>query len=1174
MTEHTDYSNQTNPFGQQKQEPLIKSAEPYLIHWEDGQPFKLTREYVKSLVIGYKEDIEKERCYTSIKGLYGNTLTIEASYIDRKTIFHLQILPEHLNVIFESQPALKMLRPPEYLALKSFIRKGYDDFYLKRFYFPDILKLGESAYKFFHFSDEWPGFSMKPHPQYGVVYGFTNARKFVLITGNFQKLPDQPQTTIIYGIPYGYQWGELPALIPYIAGKNLKDNSKIKFVNYQKSFVFEKGGTLRRFSSAQHALNSICSEMVEVYEANEESLQRLYGYTIPDKLMISGESEAQNLSSKDQLLSLKKYLFIQLWKAASPHLKDEKVIQFHSNRSNPHLVTPPNGVVSFLSFETARPELRFSIFDHADHVRLRLDLFINGQRVTNPQSLSSQWLLICDKDDHVYYVVHTLRDAEILKFFNRYNFCITVLQEDLARFEKDLLSLLIEFYPVSYESSGTECNHFGEKEFLRFIINRMEFTVEENLLFLRPKTSYGHSVSCNPLSDANVVIKGNNAKREIFYRDKVIENRYRTLLMSLHTDFADQSESGELYVQVSDIRKTAWLAQSVKTLQESGVEVLGLENLKGFQINPYPVNWEMKIDGEKDWLDIGINVFFGEQQLNLEQLKKSLKSGQEILELPDGSAGLMPLVLQQKLRPLFSLGEVTHKGLRLSSHHFTTVQSFTNKINNERLRERIKEQRLKLLSLDKIQPLNTPSRVQAILRPYQEAGFSWMGFLREFEWGGILADDMGLGKTLQVLTLLEYHYEQSPDAPASLIVVPNSLLFNWQQEISKFVPHREGIVHHGTNRQGSLETKAGQLIFTTYGTLISDIALFTATKFSYLVLDESQAIKNPQSKRFECAQAVQADFRLALTGTPIENGISDLYAQLDFVNPGFLGPFGQFKKNFPGIADGTARAETVESLQRIISPFLLRRTKAQVAKDLPEKTEMLLYCEMLPEQRKIYEYYRLHYKSELEGKFNEGMDKAKFFVIEGLMKLRQVCNSPALIKNGHHPNHSAKLQEILEHILNQIDGHKLLIFSSFTSMLGLLKAQLDESGISYAYLDGQTSSDERQVQVSRFQEREDCRLFLISLKAGGTGLNLTAADYVYILDPWWNPAAEAQAIDRCYRIGQEKHVMAYRMVCTNSIEEKILSMQAGKKQLADTLIQNDAGMLKSLNKDDLMRLFD
>jgi SNF2 family DNA or RNA helicase len=341
-----------------------------------------------------------------------------------------------------------------------------------------------------------------------------------------------------------------------------------------------------------------------------------------------------------------------------------------------------------------------------------------------------------------------------------------------------------------------------------------------------------------------------------------------------------------------------------------------------------------------------------------------------------------------------------------------------------------------------------------------------------------------------------------------------------------------------------------------------------------VILDESQAIKNPASRRYKAASLIKANNRIALTGTPIENSTFDLFAQMNFVNPGIFGSINNFRENYSNPIDKDGNEVIANELQKIINPFLLRRTKEHVAKELPPKTEDVIFCEMEPQQRKIYDAYRNKYRNKLLKKVEkDGLEKSKMMVLEALMRLRQICDSPALIDDVAYDEQAVKIKELLNHITEKTTGHKVLIFSQFVSMLSLIKESLDRLNIQYEYLDGKSSSKQREKSVNNFQSNPDLRVFLISLKAGGTGLNLTAADYVYIVDPWWNPAVENQAIDRCYRIGQDKNVFAYRMICKNTVEEKILDLQAKKKKIAADIIQTDDNIMKNITLQDLESIF-
>ena len=434
---------------------------------------------------------------------------------------------------------------------------------------------------------------------------------------------------------------------------------------------------------------------------------------------------------------------------------------------------------------------------------------------------------------------------------------------------------------------------------------------------------------------------------------------------------------------------------------------------------------------------------------------------------------------------------------------------------------------------------------------------------------------MGLGKTIQIISFFKHLKNKGKtNKQPHLIVLPTSLIFNWQEEIKKFCPSLKVKVVGGVKRTKSAEDfQKFDLILITYGLIVKDIDYLKDFHFNYIVLDESQAIKNPTSQRFKAARLLKSNNRLVLTGTPIENNTFDLYAQMTFINPGLLGNMAGFKKNYATEIDKNKNKEVAKELTHLINPFLLRRTKEQVATELPEKTEQILYCKMEKEQQKVYDAYKNEYRNYLMGKIDEeGLGKSKMYVLEGLTKLRQICDSPQMVKDDiQKTDESIKIKELLSHISEKTNNHKILVFSQFVTMLHLIKDKLDEAGIKYEYLDGKTKN--RQEKVDNFQNDNEVRVFLISLKAGGTGLNLTAADYVYLVDPWWNPAVEAQAIDRCYRIGQNKKVMAYKMICKNTIEEKIITHQESKKKLSSELIQTDESYVKALSKESINDLF-
>jgi SNF2 family DNA or RNA helicase len=456
------------------------------------------------------------------------------------------------------------------------------------------------------------------------------------------------------------------------------------------------------------------------------------------------------------------------------------------------------------------------------------------------------------------------------------------------------------------------------------------------------------------------------------------------------------------------------------------------------------------------------------------------------------------------------------------------------------------------------------------LRGYQREGLGWLFFLQRFGFGGCLADDMGLGKTIQVLALLEARRAgrsaDDGDSPRpSLVVVPRSLIFHWKREAARFAPNLAILDHSGAARRKPGDHFADyDLVLTTYGTLTRDAIHFKEQRFDYCILDEAQAIKNAGTLSAKAVRLLHADHRLAMSGTPVENHLGELWSLFEFLNPGMLGSASVFTNVGRNPDEGTRAL-----LARALRPFILRRTKGQVATELPEKTEQTIYCDLEAKERKLYDELRDFYRSRLLKNDTAAPDgRYKIQVLEALLRLRQAACHPGLIDKKRIAEPSAKIDTLLAQ-LDQVleENHKVLVFSQFTSLLAIVRSRLDTANVPYAYLDGRTR--DREARVEQFQHDPDVKLFLISLKAGGLGLNLHAAEYVYLLDPWWNPAVEAQAIDRAHRIGQTRHVFAYRLIARDTVEEKVLALQQSKRDLADAIISADNSLMRDLSREDL-----
>ncbi|MCA6449592.1 MAG: SNF2 helicase associated domain-containing protein [Chitinophagaceae bacterium] len=661
----------------------------------------------------------------------------------------------------------------------------------------------------------------------------------------------------------------------------------------------------------------------------------------------------------------------------------------------------------------------------------------------------------------------------------------------------------------------------------------------------------------------------------VIQRNLEVEKEFVQKIESLHSGFIRPVEGNVLALKGTDVLRNNWFFLFVDAVKEMNIPVLGFEALKNFRFNTAKPSTKIFISSNTDWFDAKVEILFGEQKVTVDEVKKALTNKQQFVQLQDGTLGILPEEWIKKYSLLFRVGDGKSGNMKLSKYHFSVIEELYLQRDEEELFFQLEEKYERLKDNHSIKPVPAPAHLKSVLRPYQESGFQWLNYLREVQWGGILADDMGLGKTIQALSFL-HHLKEENGSLKALVVCPTTLMFNWQNEIQKFTPNLTFSIHHGGGRsKENLADPAIDVIITTYGTLRSDIKQFVDVAFDYVILDESQAIKNPSSKVTKAAGLLKARNRLCLSGTPLQNNTFDIFAQMNFLNPGMLGSVEFFKQEFSVPIDKFGEKEQKDHLRKLLYPFILRRTKEQVAKDLPEKQEMVLFCEMGDEQRKIYDAYRNDYRDKILGVVeNQGIQKSQLTILQGLMKLRQICDSPAIVKEEERfPNVSVKLEEIGREITENISNHKALVFSQFLGMLALIKEKMKELGVDYEYFDGSSTVAERERSIHRFQNDENCRVFLISLKAGGVGLNLTAADYVYIVDPWWNPAVEQQAIDRTHRIGQTKNIFAYRMICTDTVEDKILKLQERKRNLAKDLITDDEGFVKTLTKEDVEYLF-
>lgn len=584
-------------------------------------------------------------------------------------------------------------------------------------------------------------------------------------------------------------------------------------------------------------------------------------------------------------------------------------------------------------------------------------------------------------------------------------------------------------------------------------------------------------------------------------------------------------------------------------------------------------------DEEEKWFTLDMEVDYDGQKVPIDKIWKAWSEGKRYVQLKDGSYTSLPESWLEKIAgKLKAMGLDPEKPPKKKFEQFEApaldnLLEDLPSVQTDSFWDSLKE---KLHTFQEIEMLEEPKRLNASLRGYQKQGLSYLNFLKEYGFGGILADEMGLGKTIQTLSFIQHMVEKGIAEP-NLIVVPTSVLPNWDREASKFVPDLKRLTIYGTRRENLFkEISSSQLVMTTYALLRRDLEELQNYEFNTIILDEAQNIKNPNTITARSVRKINARHRLCLSGTPIENNLFELWSLFEFLMPGFLGSQHAFQRGIvKPIKDGDS--DTLDYLRLRVRPFILRRTKSEVAKDLPPKIENVQYCALEEEQAELYGALAAKLKEQVMSDVeNKGMAKSQMSILDALLKLRQICCHPRLLKldmPGVSTNLPSGKFEAFKDMITDIveEGHKVLVFSQFVSMLHIIRSWLQIAEIPFCYLDG--TSKDRFEQVDKFNDSPDIPIFLISLKAGGTGLNLTSADYVIHYDPWWNPAVEDQATDRAHRIGQKSQVFSYKMICQNTVEEKILKLQEQKKGVADAIIPGQDHW-RSLTRDDLEMLFE
>jgi SNF2 family DNA or RNA helicase len=782
------------------------------------------------------------------------------------------------------------------------------------------------------------------------------------------------------------------------------------------------------------------------------------------------------------------------------------------------------------------------------------------------------------------YFVKDIEGTKINVFFGRD--VITIPQQSALNYFKKFVLNIVQQYEVNANGFSIKEIH-PEKSALVSLERGLDNNIVLVLQFIyNKKRIFPNS---NQICFVDFKLQNEDYIFYKFYRDEEFENTYHDVLSDLGLISFDQ-----VNYELSGNRKLSFADQLYAM-----IEWLNLNNQKLIdhhlifslkeEFSSYftgGINLTIDSNLVNDWFDIYAVIKIGEFELTLNKLRKNILNNQREYKLPDGLIFVIPIEWFSRFKEMFDFGKINDEKIQVHKQHFFII---------EKAKQGSKERILNELSIlnekENLPQAFLPEGITTTLRPYQIEGFKWLWYLQQNNLGGCLADDMGLGKTIQAIAILQKNKEdllvnadeqkiQQKDlfsstekpSPTSIIIVPASLVYNWRNEILRFAPSLKVYSHIGNQREKSLNMFLSyDIIISSYHTVRQDIELLLNFNFHYIVLDESQVIKNPSSKIYKAVNILNSKYKLALTGTPIENSLTDLWAQMNFINKGLLGSLSYFKQSFVLPIEKKNQSQYEEKLKRLINPFILRRKKEQVAKDLPSLNEQVIYCGMSDDQRKFYEQEKSGIRNAIFERIEkEGAEKSAIIVLQGLTRLRQISNHPGLVDENYKGD-SGKFDEVLRNIDNVIsEGHKVLIFSSFVRHLKLFSDVLEKEKIQYSILTG--TSRNREEIVNNFQSNEDCKVFLISLKAGGVGLNLTAADYVFIIDPWWNPASEDQALNRAHRIGQNKNVFVYRFISEKSIEEKIKILQEKKSKLAQTFVHANNPMAE-IGEEELTELF-
>ncbi len=908
----------------------------------------------------------------------------------------------------------------------------------------------------------------------------------------------------------------------YINRENIYYGSKLSFVHCEEAFS----------TKAKSFLNFILKYAETIQYANNILKGSRYYYT---KGQISKSGIELVGSAADDFFSI---------------FNDEERYAIEYNKEN----------ISF-KLTNKRPDLRFKIEKHAED---EYGLSANFSKLLIIKGIKYVYIL---KDDLIYKL-DRYKNSNLIKIIELYNKSDTV---EYKFNKKYLLEFINKVLPKVKDIVNMDDIPAEEKELYvpkKLAVKILLDVDSEDNIVLSPKFCYG-AIEFNPLDSENIP----QIPRDFY-------SEYEVLKRIKQDGFYDFEED-KAFIMREDERIYNFLVNSLSEYMEK-FEVLVTDSFKKNEIRqPKIVSIGVKI--KNDLLNIDLSSMEFDKQ-ELKEILNRYKMRKKYYRLKNGN--FLSLENNKEIEFLNNLTEgmdidlkaITDGTIKLPINRSLYLNRLLTKLNDVQI---VEDDTFRRIINESIRPENIkiPQEQEKVLRGYQQIGYKWLKVLDKYKFGGILADDMGLGKTLQIITILQDEKNNAKIHKPSIVVCPSSLSLNWKNEVDKFGKGIRALVITGslTERINKIkDANKYDLLITSYDLLKRDLDIYLENniKFRYQIADEAQYIKNSNTQNARTLKELSAETRFALTGTPIENSLAELWSIFDYVMPGYLFSYNKFKRDYESKIVKDLDEKQMDRLKTMIEPFILRRTKKQVLTELPEKTVSIIKNEMSEEQQKVYLTYLAQTKKEVAKVVGlNGIKKSQIQILALLTRLRQICCHPSLFLENYE-GESSKLNQCIELIKEAISGgHKILLFSSYTEMFKIIEKELEKENIQYFKLTGQTKTDERVEMVDEFNKNRDIKVFLISLKAGGTGLNLIGADIVIHYDPWWNLSAENQATDRAYRIGQKNNVQVYKLITKNSIEEKINNLQLKKANLIDDVLDTKTTFISKLTEEEIMDLF-